>query len=213
MQVDTTTRLDAVLSVGGDVTLVNVNDETPLLKTDRADVSTTLTSNELGKLPILDRNITSLLVALPGAGRGPQSASGTSSAENQQADQQTPVNGQMAYSNGFLLDGTENHSNILGLAVINPNPDVLEEFKVTSSNYDAQFGNVSGALLAGHHEIRHEPFARLGIRISAQRFLQRGRSVQRHQSAHPLESVRRIARRRHHQEQAVRILRLPGNAA
>ncbi|HLK21525.1 MAG TPA: TonB-dependent receptor [Bryobacteraceae bacterium] len=147
VQVDTTTRVDAQLTVGQAVDTVTITDETPLLKTDRADVSTTLTSSELGKLPILDRNITSLLVALPGAGRGPQSASGTSSAENQQADQQTPVNGQMAYSNGFLLDGTENHSNILGLAVINPNPDVLEEFKVTSSNYDAQFGNVSGALL------------------------------------------------------------------
>jgi hypothetical protein len=57
------------------------------------------------------------------------------------------MNGQLGYSNGFLLDGTENHSNILGIAVVNPNPDALEEFKVTSSNYDAEFGNVSGALL------------------------------------------------------------------
>ncbi len=53
VQVDTTTRMDAVLNVGGDAILVNVNDEAPLLKTDRADVSTTLTSSELGKLPIL----------------------------------------------------------------------------------------------------------------------------------------------------------------
>jgi len=59
------------------------------------------------------------------------------------------MNGQLPYSNGFLLDGTENHSNILGLAVVNPNPDALEKFKVTSSNYDAEFGNVSGAMLQG----------------------------------------------------------------
>src|SRR5207247_11078420 len=44
---------------------------------------------------------------------------------------------------------TENHSNILGIAVVNPNPDALQEFKVTTSNYDAEFGNVSGALLQG----------------------------------------------------------------
>src|SRR5882724_3364833 len=149
VQVDSTTRVDATLQVGGDIVLVDVTDEAPLLKTDRADVSTTLTSGELGKLPILDRNLTSLLVALPGAGRIGASQSGTSGAENQQADNQTPVNGQLAYSNGFLLDGTENHSNILGLAVINPNPDTLQEFKVTSSNYDAEFGNVSGAMLQG----------------------------------------------------------------
>jgi hypothetical protein len=100
----------------------------------------------LEKLPILDRNVTSLLISLPGAGRY-SSGSGMAAAENQQGDIQTPMNGQLAYSNGFLLDGTENHSNILGLAVVNPNPDALEEFKVTSSNYDAEFGNVSGALL------------------------------------------------------------------
>jgi hypothetical protein len=59
------------------------------------------------------------------------------------------MNGRLAYSNGFLLDDTENHSNIRGISVIVPNPDPLEEFKVTSSNYDAQFGNVSGALMQG----------------------------------------------------------------
>lgn len=147
VEVDATTRIDAQLQVGNPTTVVDVTGETPLLKTDRADVSTTLTSAELNKLPILDRNLTSLLVALPGAGRIGTATGSISLGENQQNDLQTPVNGQQPYSNGFLLDGTENHSNILGIAVINPNPDTLEEFKVTSSNYDAEFGNVSGAML------------------------------------------------------------------
>src|SRR5215831_17703593 len=148
VQVDATTRVDAQLQIGKAATEVTVTGETPLLIKDRAEVSTTLAAEEIEKLPILDRNITSLLVSLPGAGRYPVN-SGMSSAENQQSDIQTPVNGQLPYSNGFLLDGTENHSNILGLAVVNPNPDALEEFKVTSSNYDAEFGNVSGAMMQG----------------------------------------------------------------
>jgi hypothetical protein len=146
VQVDSDTRVDAQLQLGQTSTSVTVTGENPLLKVDRADVSNTLTAAELGKLPILDRNITSLLVALPGAGLY-SGNSGPATDENQQRDQQTPVNGQLGYSNGFLLDGTENHSNILGISVIVPNPDALEEFKVTSSNYDAQFGNVSGALM------------------------------------------------------------------
>ncbi len=145
VQVDSITRVNALMQIGGSSQTVSVSAETPLLKTDRADVSTTLSASQLGKLPILDRNVTSLLVALPGAGLSP--SSGSSSAENQERDQQTPVNGQLSYSNGFLLDGTENHSNILGLSVIVPNPDAMEEFKVTSSNYDARFGNASGALM------------------------------------------------------------------
>ncbi len=148
VQVDSDTRVDAQLQLGQTSTSVTVTGENPLLKIDRADVSNTLTSTELGKLPILDRNVTTLLVALPGAGLY-SGGSGPSTDENQQRDQQTPVNGQLGYSNGFQLDGTENHSNILGISVIVPNPDALEEFKVTSSNYDAQFGNVSGALMQG----------------------------------------------------------------
>lgn len=144
--VDATTRVDAAMQLGTAASQVTVIAENPLLKSDRADVSTTLTGSELGKLPILDRNLTSLMLALPGTGKGAH-GSGVASAENPQNDYSTPVNGQLAYSNGFLLDGTENHSNVLGLAVVNPNPDALEEFKVTSSNYDAEFGNVSGALL------------------------------------------------------------------
>src|SRR5437879_4100835 len=146
VQVDATTRTDAQLRVGKAETTVTVGAEGPLLKTDRADVSNTLTGNEVEQLPMLNRNVTTLVLALPGSQlNGFQHAS----SENPQGGLQMNVNGQYFYSNGFELDGTENHSNILGIAVINPNPDSLQEFKVTSSNYDAEFGNVSGALLQG----------------------------------------------------------------
>src|SRR5213593_1627383 len=146
VQVDATTRADAQLRVGKAETTVTVSTEGPLLKTDRADVSNTLTANEVERLPILNRNVTTLVLALPGSQlNGFQHAS----SENPQGGLQVNVNGQYFYSNGFELDGTENHSNILGIAVVNPNPDALQEFKVTTSNYDAEFGNVSGALLQG----------------------------------------------------------------
>src|SRR5438445_1641263 len=146
VQVDATTRADAQLRVGKAETSVTVSTEGPILKTDRADVSNTLTANEVERLPILNRNVTTLVLALPGSQlNGFQHAS----SENPQGGLQINVNGQYFYSNGFELDGTENHSNILGIAVVNPNPDALTEFKVTTSNYDAEFGNVSGALLQG----------------------------------------------------------------
>ena len=64
-----------------------------------------------------------------------------------QGGYQIDVNGQQFTANGFLLDGTENNSSILGIAVINPNIDSLQEFKVTTSDYDAEFGSVAGALM------------------------------------------------------------------
>ena len=69
VQVDSITRITAAMQVGGNTQSVSVTGEAPLLKTDRADVSNTLTANQLGKLPILDRNVTSLCSsALPGGG-------------------------------------------------------------------------------------------------------------------------------------------------
>jgi hypothetical protein len=146
VQIDSTARVDIQLQLGTTESRVIVNVDASIMKTERADVSTTLTSQEIGKLPILDRNLFNLMIALPGTAR-PNTVGAVSLAEDQQGDPQLQVNGQQGYSNGFLLDGTENHSNTLGIAVVNPNPDTLEEFKFTTSNYDAEFGNVSGALL------------------------------------------------------------------
>jgi Carboxypeptidase regulatory-like domain/TonB dependent receptor len=144
VQIDASTRVDVQLGVQATSSEVTVTAETPLLKTDRADVSTTLSTNELGTLPTLNRNLTQLLLITPGTQLNDfQHAS----SENPQGGYQIAVNGQQFTSNGFLLDGTENNSAILGIAVINPNIDSLQEFKVTTSNYDAQFGSVSGALL------------------------------------------------------------------
>ena len=59
------------------------------------------------------------------------------------------MNGQLPVFQRFPSGRHGKPQQHFGLAVVNPNPDALEEFKVTSSNYDAEFGNVSGAMLQG----------------------------------------------------------------
>src|SRR3954451_1424112 len=144
VQVDATTRVDAALKPAGTQNTVTVTDESPLLMTDRAEVSTTLTKVEVENLPVLDRNVTNLLLVIPGAQLNSWQHAAS---ENPQQGIQANVNGQFFTANGFLLDGTENQSAILGIAVINPNIDSLQDFKVTTSNYDAEFGSASGALI------------------------------------------------------------------
>jgi hypothetical protein len=144
VQIDSSTRVDAPLGVQGQSTQVTVTGETPLLKVDRADVSTTLTTEELGSLPILNRNLTQMLLVTPGTQINDWTHA---QSENPQGGYQIDVNGQQFTANGFLLDGTENNSSILGIAVVNPNIDSLQEFKVTTSDYDAEFGSVAGALM------------------------------------------------------------------
>jgi len=144
VQIDASTRVDAQLGLQQSSSNVLVTAETALLKVDRADVSTTLSTGELSNLPVLNRNLTQLLLVTPGTQLNDWQHA---SSENPQSGYQIDVNGQQFTSNGFLLDGTENNSAILGIAVINPNLDSLQEFKVTTSNYDATFGSVAGALL------------------------------------------------------------------
>jgi len=144
VHVDTSTEVNVSLTIGETQSVVTVTDEIPLLKADRADVSTVLTTNEIASLPILNRNLTEVVFALPGTQMNDWQHS---SAENPQGGVQFSANGQQFTHNGFLLDGTENNSSGLGIAVINPNIDALQEFKVTTGNYDAEFGSVAGALL------------------------------------------------------------------
>jgi hypothetical protein len=144
VQVDATTPVDAKLSPANVQTQVEVSDVTPLLTTDRAEIATTLTGGQVQQLPVLDRNVTNLLLIVPGTQLNTWAHS---VAENPEQGIQANVNGQFFTANGFLLDGTENESAILGIAVINPNIDSLQEFKVSTSNYEAEFGSASGALV------------------------------------------------------------------
>ena len=144
VQVDAATRVDAKLVVGKASSVVAVTAETPLLKTDRAELSDTLSSNQLASLPVFGRNMTYLMADMPGAFADSFQVAGS---ENPQQGLQVDFNGQSFTANGFLLDGTENQNPLLAIAIINPNIDSLQELKITTSNYDAEFGSVVGALV------------------------------------------------------------------
>ena len=144
VQVDAATRVDAKLVIGKATSTVSVTGETPLLRTDRAELSDTLSTTQLASLPVLGRNMTSLVLVTPGAY---QDSFQVADSENPQGGLQIDVNGQSFTANGFLLDGTTNQNPLLAIAIINPNIDSLQELKITTSNYDAEFGSVAGALM------------------------------------------------------------------
>jgi len=144
VDVDAATRVDAHLVIGKASSTMTVTTETPLLKTDRAELSDTLSTSQLAALPVLRRNMTDLMLIMPGAFAD---SFQVAASENPQSGLQVDFNGQSFTANGFLLDGTENQNPLLAIAIINPNIDSLQELKVTTSNYDAEFGSVAGALM------------------------------------------------------------------
>ena len=146
VQVDTAARVDAQLQVGAVTQTVEVTGEVPQLKTDRADVSLDFNSDYVEKLPLVNRNFQSLLLSAPGTQQIGWSHAAT---ENPQGSQQTFVQGQHFSGTGYELDGTDNQDPILGIIVINPNLDSVEEAKITLMNYDAEFGkSIAGLMVA-----------------------------------------------------------------
>jgi Carboxypeptidase regulatory-like domain/TonB dependent receptor len=146
VSVDTQTKVDVRLDVGQLTEAVEVTaTQGQLLKTDRADVATTFESREITDLPVIDRNFTKFILLTPGT---QQQSWGHAASENPQGSAQTVVNGQTFSGTGYQLDGTDNRDPILGIIVINPNLEAIGETKITSQNYDAEFGQAIAGVVS-----------------------------------------------------------------
>jgi hypothetical protein len=135
---DSSTKIDAVLTIGtaGEVVTVNA-DTVPQLKTDRADVAVTYSAQDITTLPIPDHNFTNLQLLLPGA---VQLGWAHAADENPQGSKQIQIDGQAFGGVNYTLDGTDNQDAILGIIVINPNYESMSEAKIATQNFDAEFG-------------------------------------------------------------------------
>jgi outer membrane receptor protein involved in Fe transport len=137
-------RIDAALPIGTATAKVEVTGEAPLLQTDSAEVNETIRSGEISQLPTFGRNITRLSLLAPGVSM----ASGQLDLhpENAGEDFNLNINGAAPNANGHLLDGVENTEAIQGLSLIVTSQDSVQEVKLTTSNYDAEYGKVAGGL-------------------------------------------------------------------
>ena len=145
VNVDAQANADFSLSPGAVTESVEVVATSPLLKTDRADIATTFESKQITDLPVLDRNFTKFILLTPGT---QQQQWGHAASENPQGSTQTVVNGQSFSGTSYQLDGTDNRDPILGIIVINPTLESIGETKITSQNYDAEFGQAVAGVVS-----------------------------------------------------------------
>jgi hypothetical protein len=135
---DENPKVDAQMTVGDVTQTVEVTTEVPQLKTEGSDVAVEFNTKYVEDLPLLNRNFTNLELLSPGT----QKIVGWSHAatENPQGSQQIFVDGQHFSGTSFILDGTDNQDAILGIIVVNPNLDAIQETKIALQNYNAEFG-------------------------------------------------------------------------
>jgi hypothetical protein len=142
--VGTSSTLNAVLQVGSATEKITVTEALPLLETDRASVSTDLSAGQIQDMPILNRNFSQLQLLLPGSSKMPWQHGQT---ENPQGGIQINTNGQLFSGTNFMIDGMDNTDPVLGIIVVNPPIDSVQEFKGTTSNFNAEFSQAGGSVV------------------------------------------------------------------
>ncbi|HLH19049.1 MAG TPA: TonB-dependent receptor [Bryobacteraceae bacterium] len=144
VDVDATAPVNAQLHPGKIGETVTVTGEAALLKTERSDVSDTMTQKAAMELPVFSRDVSRLYFLVPGV-----QATGTTAASEQPQDIYRPsIGGQYWGGISFQLDGTDNRESVLGEPVITPNLDSVSELKITTTAYDAEFGQASQAVIS-----------------------------------------------------------------
>jgi len=142
LAVDAVMRIDLKLSVGNVSESVTVTAGAELLQSEKVDVSQTLGEHQVQNLPAIGRNVTQLYLTVPGAlPDGFQMGSG----ENPSEGTRTYINGTWSGSQEFVLDGISDRSyGFSGIQLIVPPEDSVQELKITTADYDPEFGSTSG---------------------------------------------------------------------
>jgi hypothetical protein len=134
--------VDFSLEVGQVTEQVTVTGDAPLVDATSNQMGTNIDARRIAGLPTLDRNPMRLVSLVPGAQQVLQ-------ADNVQGFQSNRVafNGARPELSNWLLDGGDNTSTLRNYGNPSPNPDAIQEFKVLSNNYSAEFGRSVGAIV------------------------------------------------------------------
>ena len=143
-------RLDLSLAVGGVGETVKVEGITPLLETQSAVIGSVVSQHEVANLPLAIRNWDDLLFTVPGVqGDRYTEQTGTTNAGRTGG---VSIHGNRSLQNNFLLDGVDNNSistNVqeLSTQVSRPSIDAIDEFKVVTSPFTAEYGRAPGGAI------------------------------------------------------------------
>jgi hypothetical protein len=139
VDVDQTVRVDFALVIGTASEEVKVKDTPPAIQTDTSTLGQVVNNRLVQELPLNARNFLSFALLVPGS-QLPAEGS-----ENSTEGGSLSVNGAREQSNNFLLDGVDNNDPYINQYVALPSVDAIQEFKVQSSDYSAEYGRGGGA--------------------------------------------------------------------
>lgn len=154
LQVQQTAVMNLTMEVGGAQEQVTVSTAPALIQTSDASQGSVIGEQSVANLPLNGRDYLQLSLlsegALPPPGQG-RSAVGANGNGNSRAGGFT-AGAQRTIDNNYLLDGFDNNVNDTGFdldqaEIIKPSVDAIQEFKVQTSSYPAEFGRAAGGVV------------------------------------------------------------------
>ena len=144
--------VDAVLEIGDLKEVVTVNASTIHIATTDTQMGEVVSGAKMTAMPLNGRSYTDLLALQPGVAPATSLTPDTQqdigvSALSPSGDLNPgtiSINGQREFSNAFIVNGSDAEEDVNGGAAIVPNLDSIAEFRILTSNFDAEYGGYTG---------------------------------------------------------------------
>jgi outer membrane receptor protein involved in Fe transport len=135
--------VDVTLQVGSTVDTVEVTGAPPVIDTTTTQLGAVMTDQSVRELPLSTRNTYQLLQLQPGV----QSQLGADLFYGSDNPGVVSVNGGRGRSNNYMVNGGDGNDIFVNGPAIQPSPDAIEEFRVLTNTFDAEYGRNSGSVV------------------------------------------------------------------
>jgi len=135
--------VDITLQVGSNVDTVEVTGAPPVIDTTSTQLGAVMTDQSVRELPLNSRNTYQMLQLQPGV----QSQLGADLFYGSSNSGVVSVNGGRGRSNNYMVNGGDGNDIFVNGPAIQPSPDAIEEFRVLTNTFDAEYGRNSGSVV------------------------------------------------------------------
>jgi hypothetical protein len=145
LDVNQVITLNMTMQLGAAQEVVDVTSEAPLVDTTSTQLGAVVNNRSVNELPLNARDTYQFLQLQPGVQSQLGSSGGTFyGSDNAGA---VSVNGGRTRANNFSVNGGDANDQFVNLPTIQPTPDAIDEFRVISNTFDAEYGRNSGAVV------------------------------------------------------------------
>ncbi len=147
LEVNQVLTLNATLQPGGTQETIEVSSEAPLVDTTSTQLGAVVNDRSVAQLPLNQRDTYQFLQLQPGVVSPFAAGTGGNIVYGSDQTGAVSVNGGRGRSNNFSVNGGDANDQFVNLPAVQPSPDSIEEFRVLTNTFDAEYGRNSGSVV------------------------------------------------------------------